>query len=64
ALRTWCTELGLSTDIQVDGGITPDHVPALIEAGVNVFVAGSAVFKGDAAANTRKFLELFKESEK
>ncbi|MCR9238665.1 MAG: ribulose-phosphate 3-epimerase [Alphaproteobacteria bacterium] len=33
-------------DIQVDGGITPETVPLVAEAGANVFVAGSAVYKG------------------
>jgi ribulose-phosphate 3-epimerase len=43
--------------IQVDGGITLDNVSSVLEAGANVVVAGSAVFKGDAAANVRSFLE-------
>jgi len=33
-------------DIQVDGGITPETAPLVVEAGANVLVAGSAVFKG------------------
>lgn len=33
-------------DIQVDGGITAETVPFVAEAGANVFVAGSAVYKG------------------
>lgn len=62
-LRTKCRELGLTTDIQVDGGVTTDNVKMLMEAGANIFVAGSAVFQGDAAANTKAFLDLFKECE-
>ncbi len=61
ALRTMAECRGLNIDIEVDGGVTCDNVRELIEAGANVFVAGSAVFKGDAAANTRKFLEIFEE---
>jgi ribulose-phosphate 3-epimerase len=34
-------------DIQVDGGINSDTVKLCIEAGANVFVAGSYVFGGD-----------------
>lgn len=60
ALRSWCDKLGLHTDIQVDGGITPANVRTVLDAGANVIVAGSSVFQGDAAANTRKFLEIFK----
>ena len=62
-LRNLCKERGLDTDIQVDGGVTCDNVRELIDAGANVFVAGSAVFKGDAAANTRDFLKIFEEYE-
>jgi ribulose-phosphate 3-epimerase len=62
-LRNLCKERGLDTDIQVDGGVTCDNIRELIDAGANVFVAGSAVFKGDAAANTREFLKIFEEYE-
>ena len=51
---------GKDIDIQVDGGITLDNVKEVIEAGANIIVAGSAVFKGDAAANTKAFLDIFK----
>ena len=33
-------------DLQVDGGVTAETAPLAAEAGANVFVAGSAVFKG------------------
>jgi ribulose-phosphate 3-epimerase len=36
---------GRPIDIEIDGGITPDIVPAVARAGANAFVAGSAVFK-------------------
>ncbi|MDO5416733.1 MAG: ribulose-phosphate 3-epimerase [Lachnospiraceae bacterium] len=62
-LRRKLDERNLKTDIQVDGGVTQDNIRLLIEAGANVFVAGSAVFKGDAAANTRAFMEIMKEYE-
>src|SRR5437588_3924141 len=34
------------SDIEVDGGITPEHAVTVARAGANVLVAGSAVFKG------------------
>jgi ribulose-phosphate 3-epimerase len=34
-------------EIEVDGGVTSETAPRLIEAGVTAMVAGSAVFKGD-----------------
>ncbi|GJD50976.1 Ribulose-phosphate 3-epimerase [Methylobacterium crusticola] len=33
-------------DVEVDGGITPDTAAAVVAAGANVLVAGSAIFKG------------------
>jgi ribulose-phosphate 3-epimerase len=33
-------------DIEVDGGMTPETAPAVVAAGANVLVAGTAVFKG------------------
>lgn len=62
-LRRMLTDAGLTTDIEVDGGIGTGNVREVIDAGANVIVAGSAVFKGDAAANTREFLEIFREYE-
>jgi ribulose-phosphate 3-epimerase len=35
-------------DLEVDGGITPQTAPLVYQAGANVVVAGSAVFKGGA----------------
>lgn len=39
--------LSKTVDIQVDGGITDKTIERCIEAGANVFVAGSYVFSGD-----------------
>lgn len=59
-LRAMANERGLtSLDIEVDGGVIPQNVGILIEAGANVFVAGSAVFKGDVAKNIADFKEVF-----
>jgi len=63
-LRGMLDAAGLNTDIQVDGGVTAANVRTLIEAGANVFVAGSAVFKNDSEANVKEFLEIFAEYEK
>lgn len=40
--------------IEVDGGIGADNIETVKNAGANVLVAGSAVFKGDAAANVKQ----------
>ena len=41
--------------VEVDGGVTPAHARALVEAGADVLVAGSAVFAGDVATNVDAF---------
>lgn len=33
-------------DIEIDGGITPENTARVVQAGANVLVAGSAVFRG------------------
>ncbi|MCZ0812160.1 MAG: ribulose-phosphate 3-epimerase [Pseudomonadota bacterium] len=37
--------------IEIDGGITPLTAPLMVEAGADVLVAGSAVFKGGSVAD-------------
>ncbi len=54
--RRLLTERGLSTDIEVDGGITADHISLVTEAGANVIVAGSAVFRGSITENVHRLL--------
>jgi ribulose-phosphate 3-epimerase len=51
-LRQMITETGREIDLQVDGGVDAATAPLVREAGANVLVAGSAVFKSaDYAAN-------------
>lgn len=47
-----------TVDIQVDGGITDKTIGKCIDAGANIFVAGSYVFKGDYA---ERIMSLKKE---
>ena len=63
SLRRILTERELAADIQVDGGISSANVREVLEAGANVFVAGSAVFGEDPGARTREFLDIFGEYE-
>ena len=44
AIHQECSRLGLSPDIQVDGGIDNATISQAAQAGANVFVAGSALF--------------------
>ena len=44
-LRETIEHRGLNIDIEVDGGVHTDTVPGIVEAGANVLVSGSAVFR-------------------
>lgn len=59
--RALLNSRGLQTDIQVDGGVTLSNVAGIIQAGANVLVAGSAVFKGDKVENVKAFHKIFSE---
>ncbi len=53
-LRVMIDQTGRTIDLEVDGGVTPETAPRIIEAGADVLVAGTAVFKdgpGGYAAN-------------
>ena len=58
-IRQMAIELGTDLDIQVDGGITQDNVRVVLDAGANVIVAGSAVFKGSITENIQKLTAQF-----
>lgn len=49
-------ESGYPIDLEIDGGITLDNVEAVLGTGVNVIVAGSAVFK-DPFHYTEEFMK-------
>ncbi|MBR6003452.1 MAG: ribulose-phosphate 3-epimerase [Lachnospiraceae bacterium] len=57
AVRREINRLGLSVDVEIDGGVTRENIKSILEAGANVIVAGSAVFKGDITRNIEYFLE-------
>jgi ribulose-phosphate 3-epimerase len=44
-LKAMLTKAGSKAEIEVDGGVTVDNCKALAEAGADVLVAGSAVYK-------------------
>ncbi|MBQ8315710.1 MAG: ribulose-phosphate 3-epimerase [Lachnospiraceae bacterium] len=57
ALVEYREERAAGFDIQVDGGIGLSNVKSVYEAGAEVFVAGTAVFRGDVAQNVKAFKE-------
>jgi ribulose-phosphate 3-epimerase len=54
-LRQMLSGLGSRALVSVDGGVDPDNARALLDAGADVLVAGSAVFGGDVTANVHAF---------
>lgn len=60
-LKQMINEMGLETDIEVDGGVTLDNVGKVMDAGANIVVAGSAIFHGDVEDNVRRFLSYMSE---
>jgi ribulose-phosphate 3-epimerase len=51
-LKDMILDRQLNIDIEVDGGIKLDNVEKVVEAGANVIVAGSAIFKSDNISET------------
>ena len=60
-LRDSIDEMGLFTDIEVDGGVNRENIDDILEAGANIIVAGSSVFSGDIEGNIKHFLQVFSE---
>jgi ribulose-phosphate 3-epimerase len=57
ALRRMIDEAGLDVRLEVDGGVAPDTVGAVVAAGADVVVAGSAVFRAEGATPVAADLE-------
>lgn len=58
-LRSFLDQNGLNhVEIEVDGGITLDNVVDVKNSGVNVFVSGSGLFKGDFESNVKSMKQL------
>jgi ribulose-phosphate 3-epimerase len=56
-LKTLIESKGASTLIEIDGGVTASNAKALKDAGADVLVAGSFVFKSSEPVNTIKTLK-------
>ena len=59
-LRSIIDERNLSVDIEVDGGVNLQNVEEIKQAGANVFVAGTKIFKGNVEENIKNFKEILK----
>jgi ribulose-phosphate 3-epimerase len=51
-LRQMANDQGLNTHIEIDGGVTSANAKKLLDAGANVLVAGSFIFKSDNPTQT------------
>ena len=59
AIKAECARRGLNVPVQVDGGVAADTAPLCAEAGVDIVVAGSALFKAaDPVALVEQFHRL------
>lgn len=62
-VREMIAESGCPIDLEVDGGIYLENVEEVLQAGANVIVAGSAVFRGDPGENTKAMMERLRQYE-
>jgi len=56
--REYIEKEGLNVQIEVDGGVKHHNAKKIIEAGANILVAASAIFRGDVVENIKKFKTL------
>lgn len=64
-IRDYIDANNLSVKIEVDGGIDKKNIKEVIEAGADIFVAGSAVFKEPSISeNVSYFMQAFEECRK
>mgnify|MGYP000566858098 CR=1 FL=1 len=60
-LKQMMKEKNCQADIEVDGGVSLKNVQEVLDAGANIIVAGTAVFKGDIQENVRGFLDIMEK---
>lgn len=58
AVRKEIERRGLRVDVAVDGGVNLQNVEMILNAGANIIVSGSAVFKGDIESNVAEFMKI------
>ncbi|WP_298536029.1 ribulose-phosphate 3-epimerase [uncultured Algibacter sp.] len=61
-LKDLITRKGASTQIEIDGGVTNKNAKQLVDAGADVLVAGSYVFKSNTQKETIKDLKAIANS--
>lgn len=61
AVRSVIDDRYPNVKLEIDGGVRLNNLQMNLDAGANVIVTGSAVFKGDIEANVKNFLDLLGE---
>ncbi|MFN4180246.1 MAG: ribulose-phosphate 3-epimerase [Armatimonadota bacterium] len=61
-IRTWIDELGLDTELEIDGGVTEENAAECVAAGVTVIVSATGIFQSgksisEAIASLRRAAE-------
>ena len=56
--RQLIEESGREIDLQVDGGIKLDNLQMVLDAGANIIVAGSSIFKGSITENIKAMMSV------
>ena len=56
-MRTVINQRYPDVKLEIDGGVTLGNLEMNLDAGANVIVTGSAIFKGDIEQNVREFLK-------
>ena len=62
-LKALIDEEGLDVNIQVDGGINDQTLTTVLDAGANLIVAGSYVFKGNLEENAKSVRKVLDQYE-
>lgn len=57
-IRSEISRRGLAVDVEIDGGVRLGNLKENLDAGANIIVTGSAVFKGDMDKNIKEFLNI------
>lgn len=57
-LKSYVAEKGYEIDIEVDGGVDLENLPEVLDAGANVIVAGTKIFRGNVKDNVQAFREV------
>ena len=60
-LKKMMEEKHCQADIEVDGGVSLNNVQEVLDAGANIIVAGTAVFKSDIRENVESFLNIMEK---